>query len=134
VQRKLGPLRDYQFSLLTPAAPPDAFDPVAAARGQNVFNGAGRCATCHIPPLYTDINRGVLHDPAETGMDPAYANRTTTKRYRTTPLRGLITHPPYFHDGSAQTLGDVVDHYNSVLRLSLTDQQKQDLIDFLKSI
>jgi hypothetical protein len=134
VQRKLGPLRDYQFSLAKPAPPADSFDPTAAARGKLVFNGAGQCATCHVPPLYTDINRGVLHDPAETGMDAAYANRTTTKRYRTTPLRGLIHHAPYFHDGSAGTLADVVDHYNAVRRLDLTAAQKQDLVEFLKSL
>ena len=81
-----------------------------------------------MPPLYTDINLGVLHAPAETGMDPAYANRTTTKRYRTTPLRGLVSHPPYFHDGSAQTLGEVVDHYAEVLPLTLTAEQRHDLI------
>jgi cytochrome c553 len=134
VQRKLSPLREYQFSLTKPAPPAGSFDPAAAARGKIVFNGAAQCATCHIPPLYTDINRGVLHDPAETGMDPAYANRTTTKRYRTTPLRGLATHAPYFHDGSAQTLGDVVDHYDSVRHLNLAAEQKQDLVEFLNSL
>ena len=134
VQRKLAPLRDYQFSLGKPAPPAGSFDPDAAARGKLVFNGAGKCATCHIPPLYTDINRGVLHDPAETGMDAAYANRTTTKRYRTTPLRGLATHAPYFHDGSAATLGDVVEHYDAVRRLGLDAPQKQDLVEFLKSL
>ena len=99
-----------------------------------MINGVGKCATCHVPPFYTDIDRGVLHNPAETGMDPAYALRTTTKKYRTTPLRGLATHAPYFHDGSAQTLGDVVKHYNAVRRLGLNAQQKQDLVEFLKSL
>ena len=134
VQRKLGALRDYQFSLVKPAPPAGSFDPAAAARGKLVFNGAGKCATCHIPPLYTDINRGVLHDPAETGMDAAYANRTTTKKYRATPLRGLATHAPYFHDGSAATLSEVVEHYNAVRRLDLNAQQKQDLVEFLKTL
>jgi hypothetical protein len=133
VQRKLPPLREYQFSLAKPAPPADV-DRAAAARGKIVFNNVAKCASCHTPPLYTDINRGVLHDPAETGMDAAYANRTTTKRYRTTPLRGLATHPPYFHDGSAQNLGEVVDHYDSVLRLNLGSGQKQDLVEFLKSL
>jgi cytochrome c peroxidase len=67
-------------------------------------------------------------------MDPAYAQRTTTKRYRTTPLRGLLTHPPYFHDGSAATLKDVVRHYNGVLNLDLSDRQKRDLVEFLKTL
>jgi mono/diheme cytochrome c family protein len=134
VKNQLGILGDYQFSLATPAAPAGSFDPVAAARGKAVFRGAGQCATCHIGPLYTDVNRGVLHAPAETGMDPAYALRTATQRYRTTPLRALATHPPYFHDGSAATLEDVVSHYDSVRHLGLTPAQKHDLVEFLRSI
>jgi cytochrome c peroxidase len=105
-----------------------------AARGQAVFNGAGKCATCHIPPLYTDINLGRLHNPEETGMDPDYAARATTKKYRTTPLRALWQHPPYFHDGSAESLRDVVDHYDQELGLDLTEAEKQDLVAFLSSL
>jgi mono/diheme cytochrome c family protein len=134
VQRKLPPLRDYQFSLEAPPPPAGSFDSDAAARGKVVFNKAGTCAKCHIPPLYTDINKGILHKPAETGMDSAYALRTTTKKYRTTPLRALWQHPPYFHDGSAATLGDVVEHYDTFLKLRLSDQEKQDLVEFLKSL
>jgi len=134
VKGVLGVLGDYQFSLPTPPPPPGSFDATAARRGKAVFRGAGRCATCHTGPLYTDVNKGVLHAPAETGMDPAYALRTTTKRYRTTPLRALQTHAPYFHDGSAKTLNDVVDHYATVLHLTLTPEQKADLVEFLKSI
>jgi mono/diheme cytochrome c family protein len=133
VQPRLPALRDYQLSLPKPPLP-NSFDQAAAAQGQEVFLGAGRCATCHIPPLYTDVNLGILHDPAETGMDPAYAARTTTKQYRTTPLRALWQHAPYFHDGSAATLRDVVAHYNAFLRLGLTDDQMRDLMEFLKSI
>jgi len=133
VEPKLAPLRAYQFSLRKPAAPADIVRS-AAARGRAVFNGAGQCASCHVPPLYTDINRGILHDPAETGMSPAYADRTATHKYRTTPLRGLIHHPPYFHDGSAQTLEDVVDHYDATLGLKLSTEQKKDLVEFLKTL
>jgi hypothetical protein len=134
VQPKLEPLRGYQLSLATPPPPPGSFDAVAAKRGRAVFQGPGRCATCHIPPLYTDINLGILHNPAETGMDPAYAARTTTKRYRTTPLRALWQHPPYFHNGSAATLLKVTEHYNRVLGLGLTERQRRDLVEFLKSL
>jgi hypothetical protein len=123
----------YQFSLLKPTPPPNSFDQAAAQLGEGGFRGAG-CATCHIPPLYTDVNLGILHDPAETGMDPDYAERTTTKQYRTTPLRALWQHAPYFHDGSAATLREVVEHYNAFLRLGLTEDQKRDLVEFLKSI
>ena len=133
VQPRLPALAEYQFSLQTPPPPPNSFDPAAAELGAVVFRGAG-CATCHIPPLYTDVNLGILHDPAETGMDPAYAQRTTTKRYRTTPLRALWQHAPYFHDGSAATLRDVVEHYNAFLGLGLSEDQKRDLVEFLKSI
>jgi cytochrome c553 len=134
VAPKLPALRDYQLSLPAPVPPKHSLNQAAVARGRVVFNKAGKCVTCHVPPLYTDINLGKLHVPAETGMDPAYANRTTTKRYRTTPLRGLATHAPYFHDGSAQTLREVVDHYDDVLRLNLTTRQKRDLTEFLKSL
>jgi hypothetical protein len=134
VQSKLGVLREYQFSLATPAPAEGSFDAVEARRGKAVFNGAGRCSSCHSGPHYTDINKGILHEPAETGMDPAYAQRTKTKRYRTTPLRGLADHAPYFHDGSAATLDDVVEHYDSVLRLNLNARQKHDLVEFLKSL
>ena len=136
VKRKLNPLRRYQLSLETPAPPAGSFDPVAAAAGEAVFNDpeTGDCARCHIPPLFTDINEGVLHAPEEVGQDPAYALRTRTQLYRTTPLRALWQHPPYFHDGSAATLLDVVNHYDSHFDLGLTDQQKSDLAEYLKSL
>src|SRR5690606_10687864 len=108
---------------------------VALSPEVQLFDGAAGCAECHVPrSSFTDVNRGVLHDPSETGMDPAYARRTTQKRYRTTPLRGAWQHPPYFHDGSAATLADVVAHYNSFLQLGLTAQQQADLVEYLKSL
>jgi mono/diheme cytochrome c family protein len=134
VRPKLAPLRDYQLSLETPPPPEGSLDPEAAARGEEVFHEKGTCATCHIPPLYTDVNLGVLHDAEETGMDPAYAERTATGKYRTTPLRALWQHPPYFHDGSAATLDDVVEHYDLFLELDLSDEEKSDLVEFLKSL
>jgi mono/diheme cytochrome c family protein len=132
VTPKLPALLDYQLSLAAPPAPAGSFDVAATARGKAVF--AENCARCHVPPTYTDVNLGILHDADETGMDPAYAQRTTTGQYRTTPLRALWQHPPYFHDGSAATLADVVEHYSAELNLGLTDQQKLDLVEFLKSI
>lgn len=134
VAPKLPALRAYQLGLEAPAPPAGSFDPAAAARGELLFSGAGQCATCHIPPLYTDVNRNRLHAPEETGMDPAYAARTKTGLYRTTPLRALWQHPPYFHDGSAETLGAVVEHYDGVLDLGLTEPEKRDLVEFLKSL
>jgi mono/diheme cytochrome c family protein len=135
VTPKLPALREYQLSLDAPAPPAGSFDAAAAVRGRAVFNGVGTCAGCHRPETsFTDINSGRLHSPAETGMDPAYALRTTQKRYRTTPLKGLWQHPPYFHDGSAATVEDVIAHYDDVLELSLSTQQKADLAHYLKSL
>jgi cytochrome c peroxidase len=67
-------------------------------------------------------------------MDPAYAARTATGKYRTTPLRGLWQHAPYFHDGSAPDLLAVVNHYDRLFALHLSDRQKADLIEFLKTL
>ena len=135
VTPKLPALRDYQFSLEVPDPPAESFDEAAAARGALLFMEKADCARCHIPTEeYTDVDRGILHDAADTGMDPAYAERTTTKKYRTTPLRALWQHPPYFHDGSAATLLDVVNHYNTFFGLGLEDNEKADLVEFLKSI
>jgi len=67
-------------------------------------------------------------------MEPAYAARGATGQYRTTPLRALAQHPPYFHDGSAASLTAVVEHYDQTLALRLTAAQKADLVEFLKSL
>lgn len=128
----LEALRQYQLSLEAPAPPSGSFDPAAAARGRVVFSDPARCSVCHEGPRLTDGDE--LHAPSETGMDPAYASRGTTGRYRTTPLRGLLDHPPYFHDGSAATLVEVVEHYDTTLGLGLTDAQMADLVEYLKSL
>ena len=138
VSRKLRPLRVYQFSLETPPPPAHGIDSRAARRGRAVFKGPAGCARCHQGAIYSDVNTGRLHRASEVGQDRAYAARTATKRYRTTPLRGLWNPPqltgPYFHDGSAATLADVVDHYVRRFRLSLTPGQKHDLVEFLKTL
>lgn len=133
VTPKLAALRDYQLSLSAPKPEAGSFDAAAAERGAAVFAGAGRCASCHSGDTFTDA--GIrLHDPSETGMEPLHAQRSTTKKYRTTPLRGLLTHAPYFHDGSAATLRAVIDHYDGYLHLGLTEQQKLDLEEYLKTL
>lgn len=132
VASKLPSLRAYQHSLPTPAPAPGSYDVAAAGRGRTTFLQS--CSSCHIGITGTDNNNGVLHSPGETGMDGAYAARTSSKGYRTTPLRGLAAHPPYFHDGSAASLGAVVDHYNRVRGLNLSAQRRNDLIEFLKSL
>ena len=132
VSAKLPALRAYQHSLPTPSPPAGSVDAVIAERGRTLFERT--CSSCHVGGSGTDNNAGKLHAPADTGVDGAYAARTTSKAYRTTPLRGLWQHPPYFHDGSAATLADVVAHYNQVLKLRLTDAERADLIEFLKSL
>lgn len=134
VTSKLPALREYQLSLAVPKPPSSSIDAASADRGKTLFAGAARCASCHAGSTYTDVNSGKLHAAAETGMDPRYAARTANKAYRTTPLRGLIQHAPYFHDGSAATLADVVDHYNQILGLNLSATQKKDLIEYLKTL
>ena len=132
VTSKLPALRAYQHSLPAPSPPAGSFDTAAAERGRALFDRT--CATCHVGGTGTDNNSGTLHAPAETGVDGAYAARTANRAYRTTPLRGLWQHPPYFHDGSAATLTDVVAHYTRVLTLGLTTEEQQDLVEFLKSL
>lgn len=129
---KLAALRAYQHSLPTPEAAAGSYDVAAAQSGRAIF--ASACASCHVGVTGTDNNSGRLHAPAETGMDAAYAVRTANKAYRTTPLRGLALHPPYFHDGSAATLAEVVGHYNNVRKLGLTADAQRSLVEYLKSL
>ena len=133
VTGKLQALREYQLSLLPPPAPKGSFDPVAAGRGKIVFEGAGTCSNCHSGAMFTDANSR-LHTPEEVGTDGLLAMRAKTGMYRTTPLKGVWHRPPYFHNGSANTLADVVAHYNNHLDLRLTSQQQIDLEEYLKSL
>jgi mono/diheme cytochrome c family protein len=133
VEPMLDRLQAYELSLQAPAAPAGTFDVAAAARGNALFDGQAKCATCHVGSLLTDANVR-LHATTEIPTDPAYALRTATKKWRTSPLRGIWQHPPYFHDGSAATLADVVDRYNTAMSLNLTTQQKTDLVQYLKSL
>ena len=132
VTSKLPALRAYQHSLPVPPPPSGTFDAAIAERGRAVFGRT--CASCHVGGSGTDNNSGTLHPPADTGVNGAYAERTANKAYRTTPLRALWQHAPYFHDGSAATLGDVVAHYNRVRKLDLTAEQQRDLVEYLKSL
>jgi cytochrome c553 len=134
VTPKLPALREYQLSLAAPRPAAGAFDSASADRGRAVFTGSATCATCHAGATYSDVNTGRLHAASETGMDPRYAARTTQKAYRTTPLRGLLQHAPYFHDGSAASLPAVVEHYDQVMSLRLSVQQKHDLVEYLKTL
>jgi cytochrome c553 len=140
VTAKLPALLRYQLSLKTPKPPAGSYNRAAAARGKHLFRGQAGCASCHEAPNFTDVVQGssrrvpFLHDPAETGMDERYALRSATKQYRTTPLRALFQHAPYFHDGSAPDLAAVVTHYDQLLNLRLTPAQHADLVEYLKSL
>jgi cytochrome c5 len=139
VSSVLPALQEYQLSIPAPAPPAGSFDPAAADRGKAVFNGAGKCSSCHSGSNFTDAN-SKLHDPSEVVSEPepngspSYASRSATKKYRTAPLKGIWQHPPYFHNGVAATLSDVVDLYDTRKSLGLTDAQKADLVEYLKSL
>jgi mono/diheme cytochrome c family protein len=136
VTDKLPALQAYQLTLLPPAPPAGSFDAAAATRGKAVFEGKGRCATCHTGSSFTDAN-AALHPPVDSVVEPenpSYAARSATKQYRTSPLRGLWQHAPYFHDGSAATLEDVGQRYNTERSLGLTAQEIADLAQYLKSL
>lgn len=133
VTPKLPALYEYEISLAPPAVDPQSFNSAAAKRGAALFTGGARCSSCHSGPLFTDAAER-LHAPAETGMEPVAAQRSATGMYRTTPLRALAQHPPYFHDASAKTLEDVVSHYDTALTLGLSAAQQADLVEYLKSL
>ncbi len=136
VSSRLPALQAYQLSLAAPAAPAGSFDAAGAARGRQVFEGVGGCATCHSGPLFTDANTR-LHPPGDSMAEPespSYASRSATKQYRTPPLKGVWQHAPYFHDGSAARLIDVVRAYDRKRNLGLTPQQVTDLSEYLKSL
>jgi hypothetical protein len=140
VTPKLKPLLQYQLSLRAPTPSPRSFNHEAAARGRRLFRNEARCSSCHEGPTFTDVLSGadrripLLHTPAEVGMDARYAERTATRAYRTTPLRALQFHAPYFHDGSAPDLAAVVNHYDALFHLGLTRAEKRDLVEYLKSL
>ena len=122
VTSKLAALQFYQLSIPSPAPPQGSFDPAAAARGERLFNGAARCSTCHVPPLFSEPG-WAMHTGAEIGIDDFQANRAPDRRYRTSPLKGLWTHQKggFYHDGRFATPRDVVDHYDQFFKLGLTE-------------
>jgi hypothetical protein len=132
---KLGALQFFQLALAAPPALRGSFDPAAAKRGEAVFNGAGKCATCHVPPLFTEPGWN-MHKPEEIGIDAFQADRAPDLRYRTAPLKGLWTHTKggFYHDGRFATLTDVVAHYNSTMTLGLSSAQVSDVVEYLKSL
>jgi len=137
VSSKLPALQAYQLSIAAPAPPAGSFDQAAATRGKTVFDGT--CATCHSGPEFTDANTRLhpvsdsMGEPEPDGV-PSYASRSATRMYRTAPLKGVWQHAPYFHNGTAATLEDVVSIYNTRRSLGLTSDQQADLVQYLKSL
>jgi len=135
---KLPALQFYQLAMPVPKPPADSFNGEAATRGQAIFNNKAKCATCHVPPLFTEPGWN-LHTAQEIGIDDFQAKRSPDNRYRTAPLRALfdtqkIHKGGFYHDGRFATLSEVVNHYDKALKLQLTEQEKNDLIEYLKSI
>jgi hypothetical protein len=135
VTSKLAALHFYQLAIPAPAPPAGSFNKEASVRGRSVFDGKAKCASCHVPPLFTEPGNN-LHAPADVGVDAFQADRSPTHMYRTAPLAGLWSHQKggFYHDGRFATLRDVVDHYNDLLKLALTEREKSDLIEYLKSL
>jgi mono/diheme cytochrome c family protein len=135
ISSRLPALQFYQLAIPAPDPVPGSFDPAAAARGEVLFKGRANCAECHVPPTFTEPGWN-MHTAAEIGIDDFQAERSPDQRYRTSPLKGLWTHQTggFYHDGRFATLLDVVNHYDTFKGLNLNDSEKQDLIEYLKSL
>jgi hypothetical protein len=138
ITAKLPALHFYQLAIPTPTPPPGAFNAEAAARGQGLFGAKARCADCHVPPIFTEPGWNA-HKAEEIGIDDFQANRSPDRSYRTTPLRALwdtqkIHRGGFYHDGRFADLRQVVDHYDGFFKLGLTETEKVDLIEYLKSL
>ena len=132
---KLAGLHFYQLAIPAPAPPAGSYDKEASTRGEALFNNQAKCATCHVPPIFTEPGWN-MHKASEIGIDDFQAKRSPDEAYRTAPLKGLWTHQKggFYHDGRFATLQEVIAHYDQFFSLSLTDQQKNDLVEYLKSL
>jgi cytochrome c553 len=135
VTSKLAALHYYQVSIPAPAPPPSTFEAAAAARGEQLFKEKAECATCHVPPLFLEPGYS-MHTAEEIGIDDFQASRSPDGMYRTAPLKGLWTHMQrgFYHDGRFSTLLEVVNHYDDHFNLGLSDSEKVDLVEYLKSL
>ncbi len=138
ITAKLPALHFYQLAMPVPKAPEGSFDTKAAKRGQILFNGDAKCSSCHVPPIFTEPGHN-LHKAEEIGIDSFQADRGPERQYVTTPLRALfdtekIHKGGFYHDGRFATLKEVVEHYDRFLKLRLSDEKKNDLIEYLRSI
>jgi hypothetical protein len=135
ISPKLPALHFYQLSIPAPEPPEGSFNEAAAERGDALFEGKAKCATCHVPPTYTEPGWN-MHPGEDICIDNFQADRSPDGAYRTSPLKGLWTHTKggFFHDGRFATLREVVDHYNQCFNLGLTNRESKDLVEYLKSL
>jgi hypothetical protein len=135
ITAKLPALQFYQLAIPAPTPSRAGLDPRSVSAGRELFNGAARCATCHVPPIFTEPGWN-MHTAAEIGIDDFQSSRSPDERYRTTPLRGLFTRQKggFYHDGRFQDLRAVVEHYNQTFNLNLSDADKKNLIEYLRAL
>jgi len=135
VTSKLAALQFYQLAIPIPKAPDSIYNKAAAERGMQVFNNKAQCATCHVPPLFTEPGWNT-HKASDIGIDDFQSSRSPDNTYVTQGLRGLWAHMKggFYHDGRFATLMDVVNHYNNFKKLQLTEEEKKDLVEYLKSL
>jgi hypothetical protein len=135
VSSKLGALQFYQLCIPPPKPPEGSFNKEAANRGNVLFAGKAKCASCHVPPLYAEPGWNT-HKPDDICIDDFQSNRSPDKTYVTQGLRGLwaFSKGGFYHDGRFATLMDVVNHYNNCKKLGLSEAEKNDLVEFLKSL
>jgi len=132
---KLAALQFYQLAIPSPKAPEGSFNAGAAQRGMMVFNNKAKCASCHVPPLFTEPGWNT-HKASDIGIDDFQSSRSPDNTYVTQGLKGLWTHTKggFYHDGRFTTLMDVVNHYNEFKKLRLSEAEKNDLVEYLKSL
>jgi hypothetical protein len=132
---KLAALHFYQLAIPAPQPEKGTYDLQAADRGKGLFVDKAKCASCHVPPLLTEPGWN-MHTAQEIGIDDFQANRGPDKHYRTTPLAGLASRQKggFYHDGRFQSLSEVIEHYDQFLKIGLTDAEKKDLAEYLKSL
>ncbi len=136
-------MAEFQELLDFPPAPKlnllGKLDPAKATeselRGQEIFFGKGQCATCHVPPYYTD---NLMHNlQTQRFFKEVMINGRKASAdgpIKTFPLRGIKDSPPYLHDDRLLTLEDTVEFFNLVLALKLNQQEKTDLVAFMRAL
>jgi hypothetical protein len=135
VTSRLAALQYYQLAIPAPAAPPGSFNRRSAELGEQLFEGRAGCASCHVPPIFTEPG-WAMHTAEEIGIDDFQSSRSPDNRYRTTPLKGVWSHQQggFYHDGRFPTLLAVVQHYNRVFNLRLSDVEMNDIVEYMKSL